>query len=107
MKKIITMMLVMVTILSISAQAFAEEPSVGLIEELVEIGFKRSEDNSDQWILDDDLYEGGYKLYGIYDAYCNRGILYGYNDTEHTNIVIGFYWNMHLGTFSLDAKYEW
>jgi hypothetical protein len=112
MKKVIVMAIVMIMVLSISAQAFAydypyvsEEPPVALIKELLRVGFELSDDD-DQWILDGKFVEE-YVAYGLFDIYYNRGVIYGHNFIDNTDVVIEFHWDIDNEYFESDLEYEW
>ena len=106
-KKVIIVAVLVVMMFTMSGYTYTyetEEPPVALIMELVEAGFKMSEDDSDVWTFDGE--EDGMTIYAVYDVYYNRGALYAVEIETGARYVAAFEWDCDYESFDCTAEYE-
>ncbi len=106
-KKVIIVMILVVMMFTMSGYTYTyetEEPPVALIMELVDAGFKVSEDDSDVWTFDGE--EDGMMIYAVYDVYYNRGAMYATDIETGERVIMAFEWNCDGECFDSTAEYE-
>lgn len=96
MKKIMSMILVVMVVMGIMVTANAayetEEVPSALIMELVEVGFKPSEDDEDLWVFDGYYPDDEMYYFGYFNVAENYGAIYG-DDHSGNRCIVGIRWD--------------